>query len=60
MCSQGRYLTTREPPWGQNGLPWEHSVENQFGEGTAETKSLILQKGGRDRDRKPNFVACST
>ena len=31
--------------WEQNGLPWEHSVEDQReegGEGEAETESLIM------------------
>ena len=31
-----------ETLWEQNGLPWEHSVENQRERGEAETESLIL------------------
>ena len=32
-----------------------------MGDGQAETESLILKGGkGRGRDRKPNFVACSS
>ena len=31
-----------EPLWEQNGLPWEHSVENLWSK--------------RGRDRKPNLV----
>ena len=43
VSSQDRYLATREPPWEQNELPWEHSLENNGG-------------GGRkDRYRKPDF-----
>ena len=30
-----------EPLWEQNGLPWEHSVENQWRQGEAEIESLI-------------------
>ena len=33
MSSQDRYLATREPPWEQNELPWEHSLENNGGGG---------------------------
>ena len=33
-----------EPLWEWNGLPWEHSVENQLG------------GRGRGRDREPNFL----
>ena len=46
-----------EPLWEQNGLPWEHSSENQWGETDRKTNSV----GGkeRSRDRKPNLVACS-
>ena len=43
MSSQDRYLATREPPWEQNELPWEHSLENNGG-------------GRKDRYRKPDFV----
>ena len=32
VVSQGWCLTTNEPAREQNGLPWEHSVENQCGE----------------------------
>ena len=30
-----------EPLWEQNGLPWEHSIENQSRGGEAATESLI-------------------
>ena len=31
-----------ETLWQQNGLPWEHSAGNQWEEGEAETKRLIV------------------
>ena len=31
-----------ETLWEQNGLPWEHSAENQRERGEAERESLIL------------------
>ena len=31
-----------ETLWELNGLPWEHSAENQWEGGEAETESLIL------------------
>ena len=31
-----------ETLWEQNGLPWEHSAENQWEGGEAETESPIL------------------
>ena len=37
-----------EPLWEQNGLLWEHSGENQWGEERQRQKAY----------RKPNFVAC--
>ena len=62
VSSQDRYLATREPPWEQNELPWEHSLENNGGRGgKTDTESLILYGGrkGRGRNRKPNFVVCT-
>ena len=48
-----------ETVWEQDGLPWEHSAENQWEGGEAETESLILQGWkGKGQDRKPNFVPC--
>ena len=51
-----------EPLWESNGLPWEHFIKNQLGgeAGEAEIEDLIKWgKGGRGRDRTPNFVTCS-
>ena len=31
-----------ETLWEQNGLPWEHSAENQWEGGEAETERLIM------------------
>ena len=31
-----------ETLWEQNGLPWEHSAENQWEEGKPEIESLIM------------------
>ena len=50
-----------EPLWEQNGLLWEHSGENQWGEERQRQKAYLGRgDGGRGggRDRKPNFVAC--
>ena len=39
-CGNGG--TGVETLWEQNGLPWEHSAENQWEGGEAEAKSLIM------------------
>ena len=49
-----------EPLWEQSGLPWEHSVENQWRGGRQRQEALFCRGGkGRGRDRGLNFVACS-
>ena len=37
-----------KPPWEQNGLPWKHFVEKQWGAGEAERESLIEWEGRRE------------
>ena len=39
-----------EPLWEQNGLPWEHSSENQWGETDGKTYS-VGGKGERERQK---------
>ena len=45
-----------ETLWEQNGLPWEHSAENQWEGGEAETESSVLYGGGREKAETENLI----
>ena len=42
LMSVRGFVGDGETLWEQNGLPWEHSAENQWEGREAETESLIL------------------